>query len=107
MRRWLAQRAVGRVRHANETRITWEKENEARKRSEKDERIRREYERRMNPKTREDFDLLYHALESKCHALPSVTTLFFSSAHKEQKGILLTRVHVVESETAAHNPNLI
>ena len=32
---------------------------------EKEARIKREFERRMNPRTKEDFDLLYHALESK------------------------------------------
>ena len=36
-----------------------------RKQKEREERIRREFERRMNPKTKEDFDLLYHTLESE------------------------------------------
>jgi len=36
-----------------------------RKRREKEKRIKREFERRMNPKTKEDFDLVYAALESK------------------------------------------
>ena len=43
----------------------WERQEEIRKIKEKEERIRREFERRMNPRTKEDFDLLYHALESK------------------------------------------
>ena len=34
-----------------------------RKQKEREERIRRDFERRMNPKTKEDFDLLYHTLE--------------------------------------------
>ena len=38
-----------------------------RKQKEREERIRREFERRMNPKTKEDFDLLYHTLESEFH----------------------------------------
>ena len=37
-----------------------------RKQKERDERIKREFERRMNPTTKEDFDILYHALESMC-----------------------------------------
>ena len=32
---------------------------------EREAHIRHEFERRMNPHTKEDFELLYHALESK------------------------------------------
>ncbi|MBN3315065.1 IQUB protein, partial [Atractosteus spatula] len=39
------------------------KQEEIRKRKEKEDRIKTEFERRMNPQTKEDFDLLYHALE--------------------------------------------
>jgi len=35
------------------------------KRKEKEDRIRNEVERRMNPKNKQDFDLLFRALESK------------------------------------------
>lgn len=45
-------------------RAEWEKQVELQKRQEKELRIKREFERRMNPKTKEDFDLLYAALES-------------------------------------------
>jgi hypothetical protein len=45
--------------------LEWERQQELKKRKEKEERIKKEFERRMNPKTKEDFDLLYHALESK------------------------------------------
>ena len=62
-RRWLAKRRVERIRLAEKKRHEWEKEEEQRKKNDKEERIRREYERRMNPKTKEDFDLLYAALE--------------------------------------------
>ena len=64
-RRWLAMRTVEKVRDDMAARLEWEREDEIRKRKEKEDRIRREFERRMNPKSREDFDLLYHALESK------------------------------------------
>ncbi len=64
LRRWLAMRAVSRVREDRDARAAWENEAEDRKRAEKDARIQREYARRMNPKSREDFDLLYNALES-------------------------------------------
>ena len=36
-----------------------------RKQREREERRKTEFERRMNPRTKKDFDLLYHALESK------------------------------------------
>lgn len=64
-RRWLARKYVQKVRLDTEHRLEWERQEELRKKNEKEERIRREFERRMNPKTREDFDLLYHALESE------------------------------------------
>ena len=64
-RRWLARKYVQKVRLDTERRLEWERQEELRKKNEKEERIRREFERRMNPKTREDFDLLYHALESE------------------------------------------
>lgn len=37
-----------------------------RKQREKEERKQREFDRRMQPHTKDDFDLLYHALESEC-----------------------------------------
>ena len=44
----------------------WMKEEEASRQKEREERIKREFDRRMNPKTKEDFEVLYHALESEC-----------------------------------------
>lgn len=40
-------------------------EQEAQRRKEREERIRREFERRLNPRSKEDFEVLYHALESE------------------------------------------
>ena len=65
-RRWLAQRYVEKVREDKVMRNEWERQEEIKKRKEKEDRIKTEFERRMNPKTKEDFDLLYHALESEC-----------------------------------------
>ena len=48
-----------------------------RKQKEREERIRLEFERRMNPKTKEDFDLLYAALESKCLFHITIFVLYF------------------------------
>ena len=64
-RRWLAKRYVEKIRNDQARRLEWERKEDLRKKKEKEDRIRREFERRMNPKTKEDFDLLYHALESE------------------------------------------
>lgn len=76
-RRWLAKRKVATVREMQKNRKEWERQEESKKKQDKDDRIRREFERRMNPKTKEDFDLLYHALESESDIdlVPSVTLL--------------------------------
>lgn len=44
--------------------IEWERQEELRRQREKAERIKKEWERRLNPKTKDDFDLLYSHLES-------------------------------------------
>lgn len=62
-RRWLAKRYVQKLKEDKKRRLEYEKQEEIRKKKEKADRIKREFERRMNPKTKEDFDLLYHALE--------------------------------------------
>lgn len=61
----MAKRAVQSLREDKERRLEFERQEEIRKKKEKENRIRNEFERRMNPKTKEDFDLLYHALESE------------------------------------------
>ncbi|XP_028397889.1 IQ and ubiquitin-like domain-containing protein [Dendronephthya gigantea] len=62
-RKWLAMNYVENLRQDRENRYAWErKEDEIRKR-EKAEKLKREWERRMNPSSKTDFDLLYAALE--------------------------------------------
>ena len=53
------------LRQDRDRRLEWEEQEELRKRREKEMRIKKEFERRMNPKTQEDFDLVYSALESR------------------------------------------
>lgn len=62
-RRWLAKNHVQRLREDRLRRMEWERHEELRKQKERAERIKREWARRMNPKTKEDFDLLYAHLE--------------------------------------------
>jgi len=61
----LAKKYVAAVREGERKRQEWELQEELNKRQEKEGRIQEEFERRMNPKNKEDFDLLFRALESK------------------------------------------
>ncbi|XP_078076272.1 IQ motif and ubiquitin-like domain-containing protein isoform X2 [Mustelus asterias] len=62
-RRWAAKNYVQQLRMQKNRRVQWEQEQELKIKLEKQNYIKRQYERRMNPKTKEDFDLLFHALE--------------------------------------------
>lgn len=62
-RRWLATRYVEKLRQDRELRAQWEFSEANRISEERVERLRQEFERRMKPKTKADFDLLYAALE--------------------------------------------
>ncbi|XP_064512210.1 IQ motif and ubiquitin-like domain-containing protein isoform X3 [Pseudopipra pipra] len=62
-RRWHAINVVQNLREQKRLRLLWEAQEELRKKNEKEEKFRREYERKLNPKTKEDFELLYHDLE--------------------------------------------
>ncbi|XP_047921637.1 IQ motif and ubiquitin-like domain-containing protein isoform X4 [Anser cygnoides] len=63
-RRWHARNLVQKLKAEKRLRLAWEAQEELRKKKEKEDKVRREHERRLNPKTKEDFELLYHALES-------------------------------------------
>ncbi|KAK7101379.1 IQ motif and ubiquitin-like domain-containing protein [Littorina saxatilis] len=62
-RRWLAKRYVNKLKEDKRRRLEWERLEEVRKQKEKEDRIKLEFQRRMHPKSKEDFDLLYAALE--------------------------------------------
>ncbi|XP_067906999.1 IQ motif and ubiquitin-like domain-containing protein isoform X2 [Heterodontus francisci] len=62
-RRWSAKNYVQQLRMQRNRRMQWEQEQELKVKMEKQNYIKKQYERRMNPKTKEDFDLLFHALE--------------------------------------------
>lgn len=52
------------LRKEREERLEWLERENARKLKEKEKQVEEEYRRRMNPQTKEDFALLYSALES-------------------------------------------
>ncbi|NXP79122.1 IQUB protein, partial [Ramphastos sulfuratus] len=62
-RRWHAMKVVQNLRELKRLRLAWETQEELQRKKEKEEKLRREHERRLNPKTKEDFELLYHAVE--------------------------------------------
>ncbi|NWQ66871.1 IQUB protein, partial [Neopipo cinnamomea] len=62
-RRWHAINVVQNLREQKKLWLEWEAQEESRKKKEKEEKLRREYERKLNPRTKEDFELLYHDLE--------------------------------------------
>lgn len=53
------------LRRQKMLRLQWEEQEELRKMREKQDRMKLDYYRRHNPKTKEDFELLYNALERK------------------------------------------
>lgn len=65
IRRWLAKRLTTQLRLHKEMCLAWIEMEERRKKDKKQEQIRAEYHRRMNPEKKEDFSLLYNTLESK------------------------------------------
>ncbi|XP_062465680.1 IQ and ubiquitin-like domain-containing protein isoform X3 [Pezoporus occidentalis] len=62
-RRWHATNIVQKLGEEKRLRLEWEAQEELRRKKEKEEKLRREHKRRLNPKTKGDFELLYHALE--------------------------------------------
>ncbi|NXA30804.1 IQUB protein, partial [Eudromia elegans] len=62
-RRWHAINLVQNLREKKRLRLEWEEQEELKKKKEKEEKLQSEYRRIQNPKTKEDYELLYRALE--------------------------------------------
>lgn len=62
-RQWHAKIVVENLRRQKMLRLKWEEQEEQRKIREKEEWMKLDYYRRHNPQTKEDFELLYNALE--------------------------------------------
>eukprot|EP00111_Clytia_hemisphaerica_P006283 TCONS_00018189-protein len=62
-RRWLSTNFVKKLKRDKQDRLDWEHKQAEQRAAERAERLRREFERRMKPRTKADFDLLYSALE--------------------------------------------
>uniref|UniRef100_A0A5K3EHT1 IQ and ubiquitin-like domain-containing protein n=1 Tax=Mesocestoides corti TaxID=53468 RepID=A0A5K3EHT1_MESCO len=63
VRRWLARRKVARLRKLRDEYIRFLEDKEAEYQRRKIERFDRDYDRRVQPKTRADFDRMFNALE--------------------------------------------
>ncbi|XP_055974469.1 IQ and ubiquitin-like domain-containing protein [Sorex fumeus] len=63
-RRWHAKRVVEELKRQKRIRLEWEAKQKQAKKREKEKAIKLDYDRRHNPQTKEDFELLYNALES-------------------------------------------
>lgn len=93
-RRWHAKCYVDSLRLQKKMRLEWEKEEELKKIREKEEWIRMDYYRRHNPKTTEDFELLFNALE--LWRQEEVTQVEQYSSEAERKAALC---ELLEKET--------
>ncbi|XP_042326578.1 IQ and ubiquitin-like domain-containing protein [Sceloporus undulatus] len=82
-RRWLAKNLVEKLREQLRLRLEWEEEEERRKQRERAERLLKEYNRRLYPRTKDDFELLYHALELwRQEELERINTTFTGAERK-------------------------
>ncbi|XP_047126967.1 IQ motif and ubiquitin-like domain-containing protein isoform X2 [Hydra vulgaris] len=98
-RRWLAKQLVNNLRSDQEQRIKWEKEVEEKKVADRADRLRQEFERRMNPQTNRDFDLLYAALEKwRKEEILSIDLMHSGSARKAALiGLLEQESYLIQS----------
>lgn len=62
-RRWLASRRFREIKLCYEERINWEKMKERERMLDIEQRRQNDINRRLNPKTKDDFEILYSALE--------------------------------------------
>uniref|UniRef100_A0A671NJY0 IQ motif and ubiquitin domain containing n=1 Tax=Sinocyclocheilus anshuiensis TaxID=1608454 RepID=A0A671NJY0_9TELE len=65
VRCWLAKCFTDSLRQAKEQHLAWLENEKRRTKEEKEQQIRDEYHRRMNPESKADFDLLYNAMKSE------------------------------------------
>ncbi|XP_012508216.1 PREDICTED: IQ and ubiquitin-like domain-containing protein [Propithecus coquereli] len=93
-RQWHARTLVENLRRQKMLRLEWEAQEELRKIREKEEWMRLDYYRRHNPKTNEDFELLYNALE--LWRQEEVTRINQSFTGAERKAALC---EILEKET--------
>ncbi|XP_023275715.1 IQ and ubiquitin-like domain-containing protein [Seriola lalandi dorsalis] len=89
-RRWLAQQAVDHLRRERDRRLAWLELQERRRREEKEEQLRDRRQRWLSPQRREDFNLLYHALEKwRCEEEQQINSSMRGAERKAALCLLL------------------
>ncbi|XP_059171767.1 IQ and ubiquitin-like domain-containing protein [Physella acuta] len=110
-RRWLAKRYVKKLKEDKEKRLAWERNEELRKKLEKEERIKREYARRINPQSKSDFDMLLHCLEKwRLEEIERINTTLTGAERKaalcmllDQETELLSAIERHKNEASLEN----
>lgn len=69
-RRWLAKRDVNILREAFHERVRYELEMKQKQEEERKNRYQHDLDRRLHPRSKDDFDVLYSVLESKMFIFP-------------------------------------
>ncbi|KAF1386387.1 hypothetical protein PFLUV_G00094300 [Perca fluviatilis] len=89
-RRWLAWQEVNRLTRDRDRRLAWLEHQETRRREEKEEQLRDRRQRWMSPQRREDFNLLYHALEKwRCEEEEKINSSLRGAERKAALCLLL------------------
>ncbi|XP_006896161.1 PREDICTED: IQ and ubiquitin-like domain-containing protein-like, partial [Elephantulus edwardii] len=82
-RQWHAKTLVKELKRQKKLREEWERQEELRKKREKEEALKMDYDRRHHPKTKEDFELLYNALEFWHHEQKQYIDQLFTGAERK------------------------
>ncbi|XP_018560559.1 LOW QUALITY PROTEIN: IQ and ubiquitin-like domain-containing protein [Lates calcarifer] len=110
-RRWLARQEVERLRRERERRLAWMELQDRRRREEREEQLRDRRQRWMNPQRREDFNLLYRALEKwRCEEEQTINSSLCGSERKAALCLLLEQeaqliATIGRHRIAVHNNN--
>ncbi|XP_034035641.1 IQ and ubiquitin-like domain-containing protein [Thalassophryne amazonica] len=110
-RRWLARQAVEQLRRDRDRRLAWMDVQERRRREEKEEQLRDRQQRWMKPQSRDDFNLLYHALEKwRCEEEWKINSSLRGADRKAALCLLLQQetqfiTDIGRHRIAVHNSN--
>ncbi|TNN48786.1 IQ and ubiquitin-like domain-containing protein [Liparis tanakae] len=110
-RRWLARQEVDRMRTDRDRRLAWQEMQERRRTEEKKEQLSDRRRRWENPQRREDFNLLYHALEKwRCEEEQQIKSSLWGAERKAALCSLLQQEtqlidHIGRHRIAARSDN--
>ncbi|CAF1061759.1 unnamed protein product [Adineta ricciae] len=110
-RRWLAKRDVNTLREAFQKRVQYELEQKQKQAEERQRRYQNDLERRLHPRTKDDFDVLYAALEKwREEEIAKINATKQGAARKaalallvDEETELLATIDRYKSEASRHN----